>query len=89
MSSKSSTQVQTEKSVTNTGFVFGRENYILMIAGIAVICIGFALMMGGASTDPKVFNPEIFSTRRIVIAPIVVLLGFVIEVFAIFRKSKA
>ena len=88
MSSKPSTQVQSDKPILNTGFVFGRENYILMIAGIVVIIIGFALMMGGASNDPNVFNPEIFSTRRIVLAPIVVLLGFVIEVFAIFRKSK-
>jgi hypothetical protein len=59
-----------------------------MIAGIVVILIGFLLMVGGGSKDPNVFNPEIFSTQRITIAPIVVLIGFAIEVFAIVYKPK-
>jgi len=88
MNSKPAPTMIADKNTPASGFVFGRENYILMIAGIAVIFIGFALMIGGASKDPNVFSAEIFSTRRIVIAPIIVLLGFVIEVFAIFRKSK-
>jgi len=50
--------------------------------------VGFILMAGGGSEDPNVFNEEIFSTRRITIAPIVVLIGFVIEIFAIMRKPK-
>jgi uncharacterized membrane protein len=69
-------------------FPFGRENYMLMLIGIAVIFIGFALMAGGGSDDPAVWNPEIFSARRITIAPIVVMIGFVIEVIAIVKKSK-
>jgi hypothetical protein len=70
------------------GFAFGRENYLMMIAGLIVIIIGNLLMIGGGSEDPNVFDPEIFSTRRLTVAPVVILLGFVIEVFAIMRKPK-
>jgi membrane-bound ClpP family serine protease len=67
----------------------GRQNYLLMLSGIVVIIIGFILMSGGRYTEPDVFNPEeLFSTRRITIAPIVVLLGFAIEIYAIFHKKK-
>lgn len=69
-------------------FPFGRENYVLLLIGIVVIFIGFALMAGGGSDDPAVWNPEIFSARRITVAPIVVMIGFVIEVVAIVKKSK-
>ncbi len=69
-------------------FPFGRENYILMIIGIAVIFIGFLLMIGGGSDDPAVWDPSIFSWRRITLAPTMVIIGFVIEIFAITRKSK-
>ena len=69
-------------------FPFGRENDVLMLIGIVVIFIGFALMAGGGSDDPAVWNPEIFSARRITVAPIVVMIGFVIEVVAIVKKSK-
>jgi hypothetical protein len=72
----------------NTGFVFGPTNYKIMIGGLFVIFIGFLLMMGGGSDDPNKFNPEIFSTRRITVAPIVVLIGFAIEVIAIMYKPK-
>ena len=77
-----------DKFQGKTEFVFGRENYMLMIAGLLVIIVGFALMSGGGSSDPNVFSNEIFNTRRIVIAPIVVLLGFVVEAIAIFRTPK-
>lgn len=79
--------MSTEKD-NNKGFVFGPTNYKILIAGLVVIFIGFLLMMGGGSKDPKVFNPEIFSDQRITIAPIVVLLGFAIEVVAIMYKPK-
>jgi vacuolar-type H+-ATPase subunit I/STV1 len=77
------------KEKTYSGFAFKRINYILMIVGVVVIAIGFALMAGGGSDDPNVFNPEIFSTRRITVAPIVVMLGFIIEAVAIMYKSKS
>jgi hypothetical protein len=63
-------------------------NFKIMLAGLAVIFIGFLLMVGGGSKDPNVFNPEIFSTQRITVAPIVVLIGFAIEVVAIMYKPK-
>lgn len=67
-------------------FAFGKENYRLMLIGLAFIVLGFLLMIGGGSDDPKVFNPEIFSFRRITLAPILILAGFVIEVFAIMKR---
>lgn len=69
-------------------FAFGRENYIMVIIGVLVILLGFILMSGGESNDPKVFNPDIFSPRRITVAPIVVIAGFIIEIVAILRKTK-
>ena len=76
------------KKSEKSGFTLGKENYILMLIGIAFIITGFLLMIGGGSDDPKVFNPEIFSFRRITLAPIFVMTGFVIEIFAIMRKPK-
>jgi hypothetical protein len=79
---------QTVKT-TNVGeFAFGKENYRLMLIGLAFIVVGFLLMVGGGSTDPKVFNPEIFSFRRITLAPILILAGYVIEIFAIMKRPK-
>jgi hypothetical protein len=69
-------------------FAFGKENYILVLVGLALIAIGFLLMAGGGSDDPTVFSEEIFSTRRITVAPIVILLGFAVEIFAIMKKPK-
>jgi len=70
-------------------FLFDKENYMWMIGGIALIFIGFMLMSGGKSPNPHEFNySEIYSFRRITLAPIVVLLGFVVEVFAIMKKPK-
>ena len=69
-------------------FPLQKDNYLLLIIGFAIIMIGFLLMMGGKSDDPNVFNPEIFSFRRITLAPIVVLVGFVFEIWAIMKKPK-
>ena len=69
-------------------FPLQKENYILLIIGFAIIMIGFLLMMGGKSDDPNVFNPEIFNFRRITLAPILVLVGFVFEIWAIMKKPK-
>lgn len=70
------------------GFALGKKNYRLMIIGIVIMVIGYLLMTGGGSDDPKVFNPEIFSPRRITVAPIVILTGIVTILFAIMKKSK-
>lgn len=64
-------------------FIFQRRNYLFMLIGLAVIALGFILMAGGGSDDPNVFNPEIYSWRRIRLAPTLVLIGFGIEVYAI------
>jgi Protein of unknown function (DUF3098) len=70
--------------------LFGKENYTWIIAGIAVIGLGLILMAGGKSNDPNVFNPkEVYSFTRITVAPILILIGLAIEVYAIFRKPKA
>lgn len=70
--------------------LFTKENYILMIAGLITLALGFFLMAGGKSQDPKVFNPnEVYSTTRITVAPILIILGFVIEIVAIMKKPKS
>ncbi len=69
-------------------FVFRKKNYIVMAIGFAVITLGFILMTGGGSDDPNVFNPEIYSARRIRLAPTIVLIGFGIEVYAILLNPN-
>ncbi len=70
-------------------FALGKENYILLIIGFVIIIVGFLLMIGGRSDDPNVFNgKEIFSFRRITLAPIVVLFGFLFEIYAIMKKPR-
>jgi hypothetical protein len=76
---------------TNNTQMFSRENYIWMLAGIIVIALGMILMAGGRSNvNPAVFDKAaVYSTTRITIAPILILAGLVIEIFAIFRRSKS
>ena len=69
-------------------FIFGRRNYVFMIAGLLLIAAGYVLMTGGGSDDPAVFNDAIFNSRRLVIAPILVLSGFGMELYAIMTRSK-
>jgi membrane-bound ClpP family serine protease len=69
-------------------FVFTRENYKLMIIGVVIIIAGFLLMAGGKAEGPDQFNPEIFSFRRITLAPLLVLFGFAFEIYAIMKKPK-
>ena len=81
-----------KKQIPATGAsnpLFGRENYMWMLIGLAVLALGFFLMAGGKSSDQKVFNDsDVYSTTRITIAPILIIAGFVIEIFAIMKKSK-
>jgi uncharacterized membrane protein len=73
----------------NSNFLFDKTNYILMIIGVILLLIGFYLMSGGKSADVHQFHAEeVFSTTRITLAPILVLLGFAVEIFAIMRKPK-
>ena len=68
--------------------LFGKRNYKFMIIGLIFIVVGFVLMSGGGSDDPNVFNEEIYNFRRIRLAPIIIITGFIIEVYAILTKSK-
>ena len=70
-------------------FPFGAENYRLMLIGIGVIVLGTVLMAGGGSDSPGVWNPAIFSFQRITLSPILIVLGLVIEVYAILKKSAS
>jgi len=73
-----------------TPSIFSKQNYIWMLAGLALIAIGMFLMAGGKSENPAVFDTkEVYSTTRITVAPILILAGLVVEVFAIFRKPKS
>lgn len=69
-------------------FALARENYKLLLIGFGIIVLGFILMAGGGSKDPNVFSHEIFSFRRITLAPIVVLFGFAFEIYAIMKRPK-
>ena len=77
-----------EKEVKTMGFALGKENYKLMAIGFVIIVIGFILMAGGGSKDPNVFDPDIFSFRRITLAPVILLIGFVFEIYAIMKKPR-
>ena len=69
--------------------LFGKENYMWMLAGIVVIILGFILMAGGKSADPKIFDPkEVYSTTRITIAPLLIIIGFILEIVGIMKKPK-
>jgi len=78
------TQKETKKSLD----IFGKSNYIWMLIGAVCIIIGMFLMSGGKSPNPDVFDAnEVYSFRRITLAPIVIIIGFVIEIYAIFKKD--
>jgi hypothetical protein len=82
-------QTEIKKQPVAAGSIFEKDNMLWMIIGAVVIIIGFFLMAGGKSEDPNVFNAdEVYSTRRITIAPIVILIGLAIEIYAIFRHPK-
>jgi hypothetical protein len=79
----------TIKKQVSVNPLFGKENFIWMIAGAVVIALGFFLMAGGKSADPAQFNDnEIYSTTRITIAPLLIIAGFVLEIVAIMKKPK-
>lgn len=69
-------------------FAFGKENFIWITIAVVVIAVGFILMSGGGLEDPAGFNAEIFSSRRIVVAPVVTLIGFVLMFVGILKNSK-
>lgn len=79
----------TPKANAASGMLFGKENYLIMGIGLVLILLGFALMAGGKSADPNVFAADdLYSFRRITLAPILVLLGFAVEGYAIFKTPS-
>ncbi len=69
--------------------LFGKENFMWMAIGGVVIILGILLMSGGKSADPNIFaDNEVYSTRRITIAPILIIIGFIIEIYAIMKKPR-
>ena len=87
MSTKNTKPVSTEPA-DERQFAFDRENYKWVIIGLAFIVIGFLLMAGGGSNDPDVFSKGIFSFQRLTLAPLLVLAGYVSEIYAIMKKPK-
>ena len=81
MMKKNNEQIKSE-------FLFGKKNYVVMLIGLAFIALGFILMAGGGSDNPEIFNPDMYSFRRIRLAPTLVLIGLGIEIYAIMAKPK-
>lgn len=84
----------TEKNVATKytpadNILFAKENYKWMLIGLIVMALGFILMAGGKSADPGVFNDkDVYSPMRITVAPILIVAGLVLEIFAIMKKPK-
>lgn len=84
-----SQETNKKKIVTNTS-LFGKENYIWMLAGLIFLGLGFFLMAGGKNADSNVFDEkEVYSATRITVAPILIIAGFIIEIVAIMKKPKS
>jgi len=81
--------VTKNESKEDQGFALGRENLKFLIIGFLIIVVGFVLMIGGKSADLNVFNKEIFSFQRITLAPILVVIGFTFEIYAIMKKPRS
>ena len=76
------------KEKNNLDFAFKKQNYMLLLVGVALICAGLLLMIGGGSDDPTVFSDKIFDWQRLTLAPILIAAGFIVEVFAIIHSPK-
>ena len=72
----------------NLDFAFTKQNYILLLVGVALICAGLLLMIGGGSDDPTIFSDKIFDSQRLTLAPVLIAAGFIVEIFAIMHKPK-
>lgn len=81
-------KVQSDNDPNADKFAFTSENYRWVLIGLGFIIVGFLLMAGGGSSDPDVFSEGIFSFRRLTLAPLLVLTGYVIEIYAIMKKPK-
>ena len=90
MAEKKPATTTTTVKTTSTTSLFDKQNLWLMLLGVGIIALGMLLMVGGRSADPNTFNyDEVYSTSRITIAPILIIIGLGIEIYAIFKKPKA
>ena len=78
-----------KENTEETGFAIPKKNVLYIIAGFAIMVLGYVLMSGGGSDDPNVFNHEMFSFRRITLAPVVILIGMVVEIWSIMHIGKS
>jgi hypothetical protein len=79
----------TKKSPVALAPLFTKDNYLWMFIGAVIIALGMFLMSGGKNADPKVFDYNVvYSKTRVTVAPILIILGLLVEIFAIFKKSK-
>ena len=78
-----------KENTEDGAFAIPRKYVLYIIAGFAVMVLGYVLMSGGGSDDPNVFNYDMFSFRRIVLAPVVILVGMVVEIWAIMHIGKS
>lgn len=76
-----------KEKADDAAFAFGRENYILLLISMGLLLIGYFLMAGGKAENPEVFNPEVFSFRRITLAPVIVMAGYAMGIYAIVKKA--
>src|SRR5687768_10732657 len=83
-SSKSTFNQQGEKAT----FAFGKDNYKMLLAGVAVVAIGMICMIGKASEDPNKMSEEIFDFQRLTLAPVLIIAGYVVVLLAILKKPK-
>ena len=86
--STKSYQTDAPKVQPKFDFAFERINYIWMLVGVALLALGYVLLIGGGSDDPNVFNYSLFNAQRLVVAPILMVAGIVVEVYAILLKPK-
>ncbi len=78
-----------KKQPQSNNTLFGKQNYSWMLAGLTIMAIGFILMAGGKSADPNVFDDkDVNGFRRITLAPILIVAGLIVEIFAIMKKPK-
>jgi hypothetical protein len=83
-----SKEIQKKSTESAPQFAFSRQNYILVVIGLVVMGIGFLLMIGGGSEDPNEFSYGLFNFQRLTLAPILILAGYIIEIYAILKRPK-
>ena len=85
---RKATGSETNRETAPNTLAFSKENYYIILAGVGILILGYLLMIGGGSEDPKQYNPEIFSAQRITVAPMTLLVGFGVVLYGIMKSPK-